>query len=87
MFFQKEKEYDIVVCATGRKVPLEGFERRSMEAQVGNVHALDRTLQNVTTGCPKKRTFKMPLEPQCTGSIRSSQHPMCLEINFSVVSY
>ena len=58
MFFQKEKEYDIVVCATGRKVPLEGFERRSMEAQVGNVHALDRTLQNVTTGCPKKTHFQ-----------------------------
>ena len=37
MFFQKEKEYDIVVCATGRKVPLEGFERRSMEAQVGKM--------------------------------------------------
>jgi len=31
---QEEKEYDIVVCATGRKVPLEGFERRSMEAQM-----------------------------------------------------
>ena len=51
MFFQKEKEYDIVVCATGRKVPLEGFERRSMEAQVGNVHALDRTLEHVTRFC------------------------------------
>ena len=47
MFFQEEQEYDIVVCATGRKVPLEGFERRSMEAQVGNVHALDRTLKHV----------------------------------------
>ena len=35
--FQEEKEYDIVVCATGRKVPLEGFERRSMEAQVGKM--------------------------------------------------
>ena len=23
------------MCATGRKVPLEGFERRSLEAQVG----------------------------------------------------
>ena len=45
--FQEEKEYDIVVCATGRKVPLEGFERRSMEAQVGNIHALDRTLKHV----------------------------------------
>ena len=36
---------------------------------------------------PKKTTFRMLLEPQCTGSIRSSQHPMCLEINFSLVSY
>ena len=25
----------MVMCATGRKVPLEGFERRSLEAQVG----------------------------------------------------
>ena len=32
---QEENEYDIVMCATGRKVPLEGFERRSLEAQVG----------------------------------------------------
>ena len=32
---QEESEYDIVMCATGRKVPLEGFERRSLEAQVG----------------------------------------------------
>ena len=31
---QEENEYDIVLCATGRKVPLEGFERRSLEAQV-----------------------------------------------------
>ena len=51
MFFQEEKEYDIVVCATGRKVPLEGFERRSMEAQVGNVHALDRAIEHVTRFC------------------------------------
>ena len=32
---QEESEYDMVMCATGRKVPLEGFERRSLEAQVG----------------------------------------------------
>jgi len=31
---QEENEYDIVMCATGRKVPLEGFERRSLEAQM-----------------------------------------------------
>ena len=24
----------------------------------------------------------MPLNPQCTGSITSSRHPLCLEINF-----
>ena len=34
-----------------------------------------------------KRTFRMLLEPQCTGSITSSRHPLCLEINFLVVSY
>ena len=31
--------------------------------------------------------FRILLEPQCTGSIRSSQHPMCLETNFSAGSY
>ena len=31
---QVEEEYDIVLCATGRRVPLEGFERRSLEAKV-----------------------------------------------------
>ena len=38
---------------------------------------------------PKKRTFRMLLEPQCssTGSITSSWHPLCLEINFLFVSY
>ena len=51
MFFQKEKEYDIVVCATGRKVPLEGFERRSMEAQVRSVHALDRHVTRFCFSC------------------------------------
>ena len=44
-------------------------------------------VKQVTTGCPKKRTFTMLLEPQCTGSIASSQHPLCLEINLLVVSY
>ena len=38
-------------------------------------------------GVPKKRTFIMLLEPQCTGSITSSRLPLCLEINFLVVSY
>ena len=35
----------------------------------------------------KKRTFRMLLKPQCTGSITRSRHPLCLEINFLVVSY
>ena len=30
-------------------------------------------------GVPKKSTFRMPFEPQCTGSITSSRHPLCLE--------
>ena len=40
-------------------------------------------------GVPKKRTFRMLWEPQCqcTGSITSNRHPLCLEINFLVVSY
>ena len=29
-----EAEYDMVFCATGRRVPLQGFERRSLEAKV-----------------------------------------------------
>ena len=33
-------------------------------------------------GVPKKRTFRMLLEPQCTGLITSSRHPLCLGINF-----
>ena len=40
------------------------------------------------TRCPqKKRAFRMLLEPQCTGSITICQYPLCLEIDFLVVSY
>ena len=38
-------------------------------------------------GVPKKRTFRMVLEPQCTGSITICWQPLCLEIDFLVVSY
>ena len=31
---------------------------------------------------PKRRTFRMLLEPQCTGSITRTRHSLCLEINF-----
>ena len=41
----------------------------------------------VYTGVPKKRAFRMLLEPRCTGSITSSRHPLRLEINFVAVSY
>ena len=34
-------------------------------------------------GVPKKRTFRMLLKPQCTGSIKSSRNPLCLAINWS----
>ena len=37
-------------------------------------------------GVPKKCTFRMLLEPEYTGSITSSWHPLCLEMNFLVVS-
>ena len=39
-----EAEYDMVFCATGRKVPLQGFERKSLEAKVRleeNEHTLE----------------------------------------------
>ena len=36
---------------------------------------------------PKKRTFRMLLEPQCTGSITICRHLLCLEVDFLVVSY
>ena len=36
-----------------------------------------------TTGCPKKVTNGMLLEPLCTGSITSSQQPVCLEKMFT----
>ena len=49
-------------------------------------HSSQRFRQILCTGCPKKRTFRKLLEPQCTGSI-SSQHPLYLEINFPVVFY
>ena len=40
------------------------------------------------TGCPKKkRTFRMLLEPQCTGSITICRHTLCQEDDFLVVSY
>ena len=42
---------------------------------------------NYIQGVPKKRTFGILLEQQCSGSITSSRHPLCLEINFFVVSY
>ena len=35
----------------------------------------------------KERTFRMLLEPQCTGSITICRHPLCLEFDFLVVSY
>ena len=44
-------------------------------------------LDTLIQGFPKKRTFRMLLEPLCTGSITSGRHPLCLEINFLVVSY
>ena len=47
------------------------------------VHRMSEYIQ----GVPKKCTFRMLLEPQCTGSITSSRHPLCLGINFLVVSY
>ena len=35
----------------------------------------------------KKSTFRMLLEPLCSGSITDSRRPFCLGINFLVVSY
>ena len=32
--FEHEEEYDIVICAAGRKVPIPGFERKSLEAKM-----------------------------------------------------
>ena len=43
-------------------------------------------IKAVLQGVPKKRTFTMLLEPQCTGSITICRHPLCLEIDFLVVS-
>ena len=33
-FYEHEEEYDIVICATGRKVPIQGFERKCLEAKM-----------------------------------------------------
>ena len=32
--FQCVEEYDVVICATGRKVPIKGFERKSLDAKM-----------------------------------------------------
>ena len=32
--FQCLEEYDIVICATGRKVPIKGFDRKSLDAKM-----------------------------------------------------
>ena len=53
----------------------------------GHLETSKRLFWKVLQSVPKKRTFRMLLEPQCTGSITSSRPPLCLEINFSVVSY
>ena len=45
-----------------------------------------RKLPPLLQGVPKKRTLRMLLEAQCTGSITSNRHPLCLEI-FLVVSH
>ena len=37
---------------------------------------------NYIQGIPKKRTFRMLLEPQCAGSITSSRHPLVSENQF-----
>jgi hypothetical protein len=29
-----EEEHDIVICATGRKVPIQGFEKKCLEAKM-----------------------------------------------------
>ena len=34
------------------------------------------------TGCPKKGTNRMLLDPRCTGSITSSKHPLGLNLFF-----
>ena len=56
-----------------------------MEEEVEYIYS---HMEYIIQGVPKKRTFRMLLEPQCTGSITSSRNPFCrLEINFLVVSY
>ena len=32
--YEHEEEYDIVICAAGRKVPIQGFERKCLEAKM-----------------------------------------------------
>ena len=29
-----QEEYDVVICATGRKVPISGFDRKSLDAKM-----------------------------------------------------
>ena len=74
------------------KLNREVGEMRGLLVAVGSreatfeekVHRMSEYIYRVSQ---KKCTFRMLLEPQCTGSITSSRHPFCLEINFLVVYY
>ena len=56
------------------------------QEKISSTTRLDGPDKYHVQGVSKKRTFRKLLEPQCTGSITSSRHPLCLEINFLVVS-
>ena len=34
IYYDYEEEYDIVICASGRKVPIDGFQRKCLEAKM-----------------------------------------------------
>ena len=45
--FEHEEEYDIVICATGKNVPVPGFDRKSLEAKMSI--AITANFQNNNT--------------------------------------
>ena len=55
------------------------LQHKNRDEYVFQIHLLQIHL---CTGCPKKRTFRMLLGPQCTGLITSSWHPCVWKLTF-----
>jgi len=50
--YEHEEEYDIVICASGRNVPIQGFEKKSLEAKLSI--AITANFVNTNTSTERK---------------------------------